>query len=71
MLIRIRTNEGTFRVEDINPTTAKPADVMTKLIASIALTNDGVVPIGPLCSDAPCTIPLDECRSLADQNMFR
>ena len=69
MLIRIRTNEGTFRVEDINPTTAKPADVMTKLIASLQCNNDGIIPIGPLCSDAPCTIPLDECRSMADQNI--
>ena len=66
MIVRVRTNAGTLRVSDLDPSRAAPADVMAGLAS---ILPDDVVIVGLLCSDPRCEAPLDATRSLADQGI--
>jgi nuclear protein localization family protein 4 len=63
MIIRVRTNIGVWRVEDLDPATATPSDV----IAGIAATRPHVVYETPLSSDPRCDVPLDASTPLSSQ----
>lgn len=63
MIIRVRTNVGVWRVEDLDASTATVADVL----AGIARTRPGVVYEKPLCADPRCERPLDAAAPLSSQ----
>ena len=62
MIIRVRTNVGVWRVEDLDAT-ATPSDVL----AGIAATRPHVVYERPLSSDPRCDAPLDTLTPLSSQ----
>ena len=61
MIIRVRTNVGQWRIEDLDATTSTASDVLTK----IAKTKPHVKYECPLCLDPGCTQPLDMNTTLA------
>jgi nuclear protein localization family protein 4 len=63
MIIRVRTNIGVWRVENLDPATATPSDVL----AGIAATRPHVVYERPLSSDPRCDVPLDASTALSSQ----
>ncbi|KAL9191143.1 hypothetical protein ACHAXT_000849 [Thalassiosira profunda] len=63
MIIRVRTNMGVWRVEDLDAAAATTADVL----AGIAQTRPHVVYETPLSSDPGCKSPLDADSPLASQ----
>ena len=63
MIIRVRTNIGVWRVENLDAATATTAHVL----AGIAATRPHVVYERPLCTDARCELPLDEGLTLSSQ----
>ena len=63
MIIRVRTNIGVWRVEDLDPATATPSDVLD----GIAATRPHVVYERPLSSDPRCDVPLDASTALSSQ----
>lgn len=65
MLIRVRTNAGLWRIDNLDAETSKPSDVLS----SIASTRPNVVYEKPLSSDPGCNSPLDEGSTLAAQNL--
>ena len=65
MIIRVRTNVGQWRVEDLDATTAKVSD----LLSSIAKTRPNVKYERPLSMDPGCSQPLDTNATLAQQGL--
>ena len=65
MIIRIRTNIGVWRVEDLDPSTATTADVLT----SITKTRPHVVYEKQLSSDPKCENLLDTTKLLSSQGL--
>mmetsp|Transcript_795 Transcript_795/g.1669 ORF Transcript_795/g.1669 Transcript_795/m.1669 type:complete len:505 (-) Transcript_795:53-1567(-) len=65
MIIRVRTNIGVWRVEDLDASTATTADVL----AGIAKTMQHVVYEKPLSSDPRCDRPLDTAKPLLSQGL--
>lgn len=65
MIIRIRTNIGVWRVEDLDASTATTADIL----AGIAKTRPHVVYEKPLSSDPRCENPLDTSKPLSSQGL--
>lgn len=65
MLVRVRSNVGVWRVDDLNDRTATVSDVLE----SIALTRPHVVYERPLSFDPSCSHPLDTTRTLAEQRI--
>eukprot|EP00580_Thalassiosira_gravida_P018703 CAMPEP_0201673858 /NCGR_PEP_ID=MMETSP0494-20130426/35698_1 /ASSEMBLY_ACC=CAM_ASM_000839 /TAXON_ID=420259 /ORGANISM="Thalassiosira gravida, Strain GMp14c1" /LENGTH=502 /DNA_ID=CAMNT_0048155863 /DNA_START=120 /DNA_END=1628 /DNA_ORIENTATION=+ len=65
MIIRVRTNIGVWRVEDLDASTATTADVL----AGIARTRPGVVYEKPLSTDPRCDRPLDSATTLTSQGL--
>lgn len=65
MIIRVRTNLGVWRIEDLDASTATTADVL----AGIARTRPGVVYEKPLSSDPRCDRPLGSATPLSSQGL--
>jgi len=65
MLIRVRTNAGLWRVENLDEKTSKPSDIVT----SIATTRPNIVYERPLSFDPACENPLDDDTTLSAQNL--
>ena len=65
MIIRVRTNVGQWRIEDLEATTAKVSDILS----SIAKTRPNVKYERPLSMDPGCSQPLDTSATLAQQGL--
>lgn len=65
MLLRVRSNVGVWRIEELDDKTATVADVL----AAIAKTRPHVTYEKPLSSDPGCAHALDENRPLSSQNL--
>ena len=63
MLLRVRSNVGVWRVDDLDAHRATVEDVLQ----GIAKTRPQVVYEKPLCRDPGCQYPLDTTKSLAEQ----
>jgi len=64
MLIRVRTNVGVWRIDNLDDIAAKTKDV----IEGIKKTRPNVVIEKPLSFDARCENPVDEDQCLHSQS---
>jgi len=64
MIIRVRSNGGTWRVDNLNDSSNS-----TDILNQIALTRPNVEYEKPLSFDAACNSPLDTNASLSSQNL--
>ena len=65
MIVRVRTNIGVWRVEDLDATTSTSADILS----SIAKTRPHVVYEKTLSLDPKCDTQLDTTKTLAEQGL--
>eukprot|EP00571_Detonula_confervacea_P008544 CAMPEP_0172315746 /NCGR_PEP_ID=MMETSP1058-20130122/26143_1 /TAXON_ID=83371 /ORGANISM="Detonula confervacea, Strain CCMP 353" /LENGTH=515 /DNA_ID=CAMNT_0013029899 /DNA_START=34 /DNA_END=1581 /DNA_ORIENTATION=+ len=65
MIIRVRTNIGVWRIEDLDASTSTTADIL----AGIAKTRPHVVYEKALSSDPRCDNPLDSTQPLSSQGL--
>lgn len=65
MLVRVRSNVGVWRVEELNDNNATVSDVLE----GIARTRPHVVYEQPLSSDPACKSPLDATKALTEQGL--
>jgi nuclear protein localization family protein 4 len=65
MLLRIRSNVGVWRVDDLDDTTSTVADIL----ARVAAARPHVVYEKPLSFDPPCNQPLDTSKTLSEQGL--
>jgi len=65
MIIRLRTNIGVWRVEDLDATTSTTADILS----GIAKTRPHVIYEKPLSIDPKCDTQLDTTKTLAEQGL--
>ena len=65
MIIRLRTNIGVWRVEDLDATTSTSADILS----GIAKTRPHVIYEKPLSLDPKCDTQLDTTKTLAEQGL--
>ena len=65
MIVRVRTNIGVWRIEDLDATTSTSADILS----GIAKTRPHVIYEKPLSLDPKCDTQLDTTKTLAEQGL--